>query len=611
MISKQAIRSFILLLIFSTCVLAQQKQDATPQTEEQRKAQKEVERKALLLLDDVIKEGDVFKHSENRIRIKAASAYLLWNYDEARARILFKDAMASLVDLLREQENADQVDRAKLLQSPKELRGEMLRMVAMHDARLAREFLHATRATVTQPGDDKQSDCALCLMDEADFQTELQLATQIAASDPKLAVEIAEESLQKGFAYQLSGVLSAIREKDPEAAAKLASDIMTKLRTEKLSSGSEGKQVAVELLRLASSETTENDAKAGAKNATPLLDQSALRELTEMVAAEALRGPGNEDMLSSLQAIMPAVEKYAPARAAQIRQKIPKTTVSEEGEESEAQEAVAEAGKYQPLFEKGSTDELLTAAAKAPQGIKEALYQRAAAKMIEDGDMEHARQLVNEKVKDAEQRKAMLELIDKAVSVSAAEQGKIEQVRKMLATLRTNEERAMLLAQLAMGAGAKGDKKVALKLLDEASGMINQRAKNINQLGAQLMVAHAYIQLDPSRSFAILEPIVDQLNELLGAAAVLGGFFVEELVQDDEIMLGPIMSFLNLAGGEFVQYLGDFALLARADFERTKALVDKFQRDEVRVIMRLLLAQSILSPPTNSPSFTLIERMRT
>ncbi len=54
--------------------------------------------------------------------------------------------------------------------------------------------------------------------------------------------------------------------------------------------------------------------------------------------------------------------------------------------------------------------------------------------------------------------------------------------------------------------------------------------------------------------------------------------------------------FLNFTSGESGQYFADLALLARADFERTRTLIDKFERSEIRAIARLLLAQSILAP---------------
>ncbi|HKC66483.1 MAG TPA: hypothetical protein VKB86_22760 [Pyrinomonadaceae bacterium] len=591
MVSRQLVRFLILVLLLPSYAFAQ-KPDATKLSDEERKAQQELEHKALGLLDDIIKESDSFNHAENRVRVKSLAANLLWKYDESRARAIFKDAAAAFVDLLKEQVSEDPAERMRLFQSEKELRGEMLRMLAEHDARMAREFMRATRPSALQANNVGQPQCPTCLIDDTDPSTDLNLAAQIASNDPKLALEIGEESLQKGFTYQLTGLLSSIREKDPDSAARLASEIMTKLRTDKLSSSSEARQVAVELLLLAA-RSPENETKEKAKNITPLLDQTSLHELTDMVAVEALRGPGNMEMLSQLHAVMPVVEKYAPERAEQLRRKSPQKK-NDDGSAFEDESIDWE--KYRPLIKNGNADELLAAASTAQPPTRDMLYQFAMSKMIKEGDLEHARQLVNEKVQDETRRKQMLEQLDKAEMVVAAEQGKIEQARKSLATLRTNEERVTLLTQLAMGAAAKGDKKTALKLLDEASGMINQRAKNIYQLGAQLLVAHAYAGLDPQRSFAILEPVVDQLNELLKAATVLGGFFVEELVKDDEIMLGPISSLLNVTSNETAQYFGDLDLLARADFDRTRTLIDKFERSEIRIMMRLVLAQSILAP---------------
>src|SRR5437763_12569885 len=132
MVSKQLVRFLILILLLPSYLFAQKPDATPPQTDEERKAQQELEHKALTLLDDIIKESDSFNHAENRIRVKAASANLLWKYDEARARAIFKDAMAAFIDLLKEQENEDPAERAKLFQSEKELRSEMLRMLAQH-----------------------------------------------------------------------------------------------------------------------------------------------------------------------------------------------------------------------------------------------------------------------------------------------------------------------------------------------------------------------------------------------------------------------------------------------------------------------------------------------
>jgi hypothetical protein len=604
MVSKQLIRSLALILALAPTPAFAQKPDAPPQTEEQRQAQQELEHKTLVLLDDVIKEGDSFKQPENRIQIKARAAYILWQYDETRARNLFREVMANMADLLNNPPDAETPEVARMFGGTKMMQGEMMQMLAMRDPRMAREFLRATSTPKSQAGNKDGN-----IIEEPDLQLDMRLAAQVAESDPKLAVEIAEERLAKGLSYQLLGVISSLQEKDPDAAAKLAGEVMTKLRAEKLSENGGAKQIAVALLSMA---TAKHEKKDKAATSTPLLDQAALRELAEMIAGEALRNSGDYQTLYSMRTVMPAVEQYAPARAAQLKQKLSKTMASEEGEEGEegTEDTTSEVVEnYRSIIDKGSADELLTAAAKSQPPFRDMFYQRAAAKLAEDSDTEHARQLVNEKVQDANQRKSMLEQIDKAATMAEAERGKSEQARKMLAALHTNEERVQLLAQLAIGANAKGEKKIALKFLEDASGMINQRAKNVKQLAAQLAVAHAYVQIDPARSFAILEPMVDQLNELVSAAIVLYGFSSEEIVRDDEIMLRPMMAVLGFAGGGVVQYVNDLAVLARADFERTKNLMGKFQRDELRIIMHLTLAQSILAPASTPPSFNMYDRM--
>ncbi|HEX8921698.1 MAG TPA: hypothetical protein VF766_09485, partial [Pyrinomonadaceae bacterium] len=446
MISKQPLPLLFLILLLSSAAFAQTPAPS-PQTDAQRKEQKELQGKALLLLEDVIKDSESFKHAENRISIKALAANTLWAYDEARARILFKEAMTSLAALLNNQEAGDEPARRKMIEGPQRLRRELLQMLAQHDARLAREFLRATRSEVSQPANMRHG--------SPDQPLEINLAMKIAETDPKLALEVAEDSLSTGLSYQLPSLLSVIRQKDPEGAARLAGQVVAKLRTEKLDSSDMAKQVAVSLLREAT-QVAADDGK-GAKVNPPLLEQQALRELIELIAAEALRPSSTSpELLGALDEMMPVVEKYAPARAAQVKRKLVPQKVAEEKSpdekitETDGPDPVeAEENRYSSIIEKGSVDELLTEASKSSEGMRQMLYQRAATKAMEEGDADRARSIANEHIKDPDQRKMLLSELDEMAAVKAAEQGKIEQTRKMLANLRTNEERVMLLAQLA------------------------------------------------------------------------------------------------------------------------------------------------------------------
>jgi hypothetical protein len=607
MISTRIYRALILLLLLVPAAFAQTPAPSPPQNDDQRKAQKELQGKAISLLDEVIKDSESFKHAENRIRVRAAAANILWDHDEARARILIKDAMAGLADLLKNLETGDAPENLKAFEGPRQLRSEILMMLGQRDPRLAREFLRATRGPGPQPGTVRTA--------SPDQQVEINLAMQMASVDPKGAVEMVEENLSGGLSYDLPQILSALHQKDPEAAAKLAGEVVTKIRAENLESNHVARQVAVALLSDAN-EAQRGEGDSATKAATPILDQQSLRDLTELIAVEALRSSSSAspELLNSLREMMPAVERYAPARAAQLKKKFGPTALGtgEKVADDEDFPAIRSMNerKYSELLEKGSVDELLAEAAKAPEGVRDALYQQAVMKLMEEGEEARARQIIDERIKDPEQRKQMLSQVDELAVRKAAEQGKIEQTRKLLATLRTNEERVMALAQLASGAAARGEKKVALQLLEEARGMMGGRAKNFSQLGAQLEVARAYARLDVSRSLAILEPIVDRLNELLAAAVVLGGFMTEEIVNDDEIMMGPLAMIANEI---FVRYLGDVKTLATADFDRTKALADRFLRDEIRISARLLIAQSILSPRAaqgDETKFTMIETMK-
>ncbi|MDT4966257.1 MAG: hypothetical protein QOJ64_994 [Acidobacteriota bacterium] len=577
MTSITMIRAFSLLFLLSSPVLSQTP-TPTPQKEDERQAQKELERKALGMLDEVIKDSESYKQLENRVRIRATAAYILWKHDEPRARALFTEAIAGLNDILK---NTDEADPRRMFGGPRQLRAEMLQMLSQRDARLARQLLRISPPAKSTENESKY---------DIDREMDLNLAQEIASNDPKLAADIARESMSKGLSYQLPSIIAAMRAKDPETAARLASDLIARLRTEKLDSNGEARNVAFALLR-AVIESPEQDGGADGKIVTPLLDQTTMSELTEMVATEALRSPSqNAGMLSALQRMMPVVEKYAPGLAVQVRAKAPKS--DEEDEEIET--PVHEWGKYADIFRKGSADELLAAAQNAPLQIRDSLYQAAASKLLISGDTARARQIIADKIRDPSQREQMMREVDKASAVAAVEQGKTEESRKLLLALKTPEDRAVLLTELAATSLAKGDKKTALQFLDEARELVARRARNVNQLTAQLRVVHGYVQIDPSKSLAMLDPIIDQLNELLAAATVLGGFFVDELVQDDEIMLGPVGNLLS--AGLMQQYVGAIATIARADFDRTKALADKFQRDEIRTLMRLILAQSILAP---------------
>ncbi|HVF57393.1 MAG TPA: hypothetical protein VM934_14660 [Pyrinomonadaceae bacterium] len=589
-----------------------QTQQAPAKEEAADDAKKTLRRQALALLADVIAETRGLKLVENRARTQAIAAGLLWPHDEEAARALFKEATDGIVQLAAAGDPADP-QNYNTLQTVSQLRNEMMQMLAPRDAKLALDFLRATRQPTpyVNPGAEyRPPDMELAL--------EMQLAAQVAAQDPKMAIRMAEESLSKGISSNLLGVVYQINSKDPEAASKLAGEIIKKLRPEDLARDYEAGNVATQLLNMtrvksATPAPAATSVAAVAPSNGPMivthngsdmsvtvtsggnspetgvvLDESLRRELIEAMAAAALGNSPNRsgisnNLLNALRPAMADVEKYAPTRLAPLRRRMAETERSFDGRGRIWKE-------YGAVMQEGSIEALLEAAPKAPRQVRDQLYTQAAWKAIGENNLDRARQVI-ENISNPQQRAMMLRDIDRQMPWRAAERGNFEEARQMVSRFSTIEERVAALIQIASAAQLKGDKAAARRSLDDARDMVVGRAHGQTQFSAQLDLARAYSTLDAEEAFAVVESAVGQLNELLAAAAVVDGFGLESF-KDGELRQqqgGYIWNDL------ISRCAAELATLAPVDFERARTAARKFQRPDARTLAQLLLAQNVLT----------------
>ncbi len=555
--------------------------------EEKAAAQKALEQKALALLDEVITQSPSLKLPENRLRVQAEAAELLWPRDEKRARALFVEAMTGLSALIDSFDPGDP-RYYQLIQAPSQLRYQMMSIAAPRDPKLALDFLRATRLPVRQPGGPGQLD--------SETQMELNLSAMILSKDPQTALQIAEESLTQGISNQAVQILENLinLDQDREAAIRLMGSVIKKLRTENILTNYEAANVLSYLLNLgvreqqaAHDQASDNSA---AKRPPAIIDESTLRELLELVSAAAQKVSldqqeqnGFRNLMAMMQQIMPELEKYAPTRVTALRGKAAELDKSQD-------ERSRIANDFQKLSQTGTVDAMLEVASKAPPEIQNNLYQQAAGKAFNDGGTELARQIINDHVSDPSQRAWMLADFDRQAFWRAANEGKLEEARQWLTRLRSVEERVGMTVQLAMNAAGKGNKKLALQLLDEAHSLLGQRVESQAQLNAQFQLAGAYAGLDPARGFEMLEPISGQLNEIIAASAVLDGFEQRGGFREGEM----IMSGGSFANNLVQQYANGLASLARADFDHAKSAADQLQREEARLTARFIVAQGVL-----------------
>jgi hypothetical protein len=616
-----------------------------PSAEELEKQKAEREKNAYRLLEQVIEEAQALKLTENRVRIQITAADLLWDQNQGRARGLFAMAAEGVAELGRTSANTNRRGGPQngaeffgngIVGPPNvrafQLRQDLVLAAARHDAALAYQLLASTKPpTPAQNTNDPRAPRMQFFSEDSLEQT---LLGAIAARDPKLAAQNAEQMMEKGqFPRTLSQVIQQLGTQDSEAAEKLANKTVSRLESANLLTNNDASLLANLLLspgpRPASASTgttTDSAPKAPVQGRAPVLPQSSYVDLLSTVIDAALKatpqsqnsqrapanprvraaGPGigstgssqptdaqieqsnARRLLIGLQNTLPMIDQYLPSKASQVRQKLSEMGMSNNSTASFAQTMNALQGSP-------TADALVQAAATAPQQIQPRLYQQAAFRAIDEGDTERARQIANDHLQ-SNARDAVMQRIDFKEMTKKAEGARIEEIRQTVARLQSDGEKIDFLTQVA-GDAQKTNPKLALQLLEEAKQITNHRATGYQDFEQQLRVAHAFVTVDPARSFEVLEQGIGQLNELLSAAAVLSGFEMN-MFRDGEMSIqggNGLTSMINRYGQEL-------AVLARSDFERSETLAGRFQFAEPRIMARLAIVQGVLGMKTVGPS---------
>ena len=587
-------------------------------TEEQKKQKEENEKRAYALIEQIANEAQFLKLPENRIRMQVSLADLIWSQNPERARSMFSLAADGVAELMRSTEPAEMQRRGPgAVRNGFQLRQELVLTAARHDSNLAYQLLAATKPL--QPTVVDQNDPRARRFD-VEETLEQSLLAQVAALDPKFALQQAEQLLDKGeLKRSLADVLRQLQSKDKEAAAKLEDRIVKKLVSANLLAGNEGAALALNLLQpgprtsdaqsqvstptqqlLAASAyqdllstvidaalkttaqpsaTTQRRAVPGRGRAQRTINNSAPQQQPRPTEAQTEQSNARR-LLGGLRALLPQVDQYVPSKAAALRQKMTELGMTENQR--------GRAGQFAGLTQPGtSSDALLAAASTAPPNVQSRIYRQAAMRALDEGNPDRAKQIANDHL-DPRARDAMLRTVEFRQLANKSEGARIEEIRLALSSLSSDAERMGALLQLSESVRKK-DPELALKLVDQARDYTNRRASSYEHFDQQLRVSAAYNTLGSSQSFDVLEPGIMHLNELLSAAAVLSGFETN-VFRDGEM---PLQGGSGLV--EFVRrYAQQIGTLAKTDYERAQALANRFQFAEPRVIARLTMVQVLL-----------------
>ncbi len=569
------------------------------QTEEEQKATKELERKALALLDELIVESASLTLPENRIYVQSRAVEMLWKFDEPRARALVREVMEQIVALWQENAARDGEQfygqRRVIRRDNSYLRQRLIGFLAQRDSQLALEFLRATR-------NPQASGARPIGAPDQEKNLEIQLAARAAENDPQLALQIAEESVERDLNYQTVELWNAVQRKNPQAGARLAGEIVSKLKSADILNSYDKSGLAFNLLqRLKSLSAQAANQQKAATNSTltnqiyPAELQQAFRELLEMVVSAALKiTPSNlieraeaeraRSILARLQLYVPDIEKHFPTRAAAVRAKL-----------AQFDRAAARPQPKQQIYEQfqrqmvnKSPQEMVALAANAPAEMRDSVYYQAAQKAVGLGDAETAKKIIRENIQNKQSAEQFLASMEYRQAERSASEGKYDEARSILAKLRSDEERASHLARWAVTASNKGDRKVARQFIEEARGLLGDKMQTQMSLRAQISIANAAAGFDAEISFAIAEAAIERLNRLTAAGMEIAAF---DSGREGETWIesGEMQRMNNAGIGQLL------VTLARKDFDRTVGLQRQWQPNEVKISMCLTLLESIFN----------------
>ena len=615
MIEKKLAAFLLAFALVLGCVpIALSQESSTQQAaDSQDKDKVTPEKKAFLLLDQVVSEAGGLKLPENRVYIQMSAADLLWDRDETRARALFTEASAGIAEMMRRNDApSDQNPRRNpnANRQALELRQTLILMVAKHNGEFATQLLQTMPASPdTGPGGRR---------DDSQARLEQNLVAAIAANDPKTAMKNAQGWLDKGeYPAAFSRVISQIQGKDPESATKLSDQLVKKLQPEELLAKPDAARLSLSLLRPGprpEKKTGDESQPVASSSSNQVLAPTAFRDLMAATITAALRatpqtqnnvgrggpqglrgrpnGPAQSapqseadiqqsnarTLLMGLQSMQSQIDQYLPERSLAVRQKL-----TQVGMDNDPRSAF---GQMASLMQQGTSANLVAAAASAPPQMQSRLYQQAAMKAMDEGNPDLARDIANQHLDGAARTNTLHSLELKQAASSTP--NKMDDIRQTLNRAQSDDERLSLLLQFSSSLQASNPK-LAVQLLDEARGLVSRRATNYGQLESQIKVAHAYAAFDPTKSFDTLEPGISQINELLSAAALLNGFEVN-LFRDGELPLqgGGTLNAIVM------RYGAELASLANIDFERAQQTTERFQLAEPRVLARLAMVRGVL-----------------
>lgn len=594
---------FLSLVVFSaTFGLAQAPSPTpTPVPVAKTEAQKELEKRVLEMLDQALGDAGTLKLAQNRAVVYALAGDLYWQFDEKRARELFRNSAADIINanIEAEKEKKDTDDPyAGIFDFGSDIRSEVLPLIARHDADMALEILVQTRpaklieamAKAGQPNAKSGNDMFDFNPDRYRIQAELALeqrfALLAAEQSPDKAIKLIKDSLAKGISWNVMPLLQKIHQKDPKKAASLADDVVAKIVETDLSKKPEDLQSAMRFLQGA---TNPNASQAPDKKKFKFSD-TQLKDIANKLAATFLQtNPMSLQLSMSLAQIMTDLEKFIPERMPVLKAKQTEAMKNLPPEFSRMQQ-------QQKIWNPNSTpEEIIAGWPKYNEIEKASANQALVSKISQIEDDARAKKLIDQ-IPDEKTRDQAREQYESARIGRASKDGNLDEAKKLISNLTKKKTQIQKLVALAIQFYKKGtdkDKETAAGLMKDAKALVNEYPEDEDELNDLMEIVKGYAVVSPEDSFRLFEPVIDQINDFLMASAILSKYNKRNRNFKKGEMLMRINGY-SWDGLLLFRYIKQMQMMGKADLNRMAVLSDRFQRSDARTIVKLFIVQGYL-----------------
>ncbi|HYP50242.1 MAG TPA: hypothetical protein VEQ34_04815 [Pyrinomonadaceae bacterium] len=589
----------VLFLLFCPTLPAQETASPTESKTEKEKAQKELEKQVLKMLDQAVGDAGTLKLATNRAIVYAIAGDLYWKFDEKRARELFRNSANDVIagTLEAEKEKKDSDDPFMQLYDFSDVRNEILPLIAKHDADLALDLLVQTRpakitealAKAMQPNAKQESGMMNFNPDQYRVQQEIALeqrfAVLAAEQNPDKAIKLIKDSLAKGISWNVLPLLQKLTQKDQKKAADLADEIVKKIADTDLTKKREDLSAAIRFLQYA----TDPNAQTKANQKQFKFSDAQAKDIANKIANTFLQPSNSLEIAMAMTQAMSSLEKLVPEKMPLLKQRQTEAAKNLPPEIKQMQQ-------QQKIWNQASTpEEVLAEIPKLNEANRTFAYSSLAGKIAQVEDEERAKKLI-EQIPDEKARSQASEQYQSAKISRTAKDGKLDEAKKMIGGLNKKKTQIQKLVALSLQFHKKGgeeDRKTAAGLMKDAKNLANEYPEDEDELNDLMEVVKGYAVVNPIEAFRIFEPIVDQINDFVQATAILSKYNKRNRAFKKGELVMKVGGY-SWDGFLLFRYISQIQSLGKADLNRTNSLADKFGRTDARTIVKLFVAQGFL-----------------